>query len=80
MRSAKALKHNKQRVAITGIGVILPNAERVEDFWIHLREGQSQIRFLRSIHHADLPVKVGAELGAFDYRQFLPDLDEKFAA
>lgn len=68
-----------QRVVITGIGVILPNALNLEDFWSHMRDGKSQIDYITRFPTDDFPIKAAAELKDFDYRQFIPGLEEKKA-
>lgn len=72
-------KQSSNRVVITGIGVILPNAMNVKDFWENMKDGRSQIDYLTRFPTDDFPVKMAAELKGFDYKKFLPDLDEKRA-
>jgi 3-oxoacyl-[acyl-carrier-protein] synthase II len=68
-----------QRVVITGIGTILPNAFDLESFWDNLKNGKSQIDYLTRFPTEDFAIKVGAEVRDFDYKKFLPDLDPKLA-
>lgn len=68
-----------QRVVVTGIGTVLPNADKVESFWENLRDGKSQIGFLTRFPTDNFAVKVGAEINDFDYKRYLPDLDPKLA-
>ncbi len=68
-----------QRVVITGIGTILPNAFDLENFWDNLKNGKSQIDYLTRFPTEDFAIKVGAEVRDFDYKKFLPDLDPKLA-
>ena len=42
------MAQEKNRVVITGIGSILPNAYSVEEFWNKIKEGDSQIDFIKS--------------------------------
>lgn len=68
-----------QRVVITGIGTILPNAFELQSFWNHLKNGSSQIDYITRFPTDDFSIKVAAEIKGFDYKQFLPDLDPKLA-
>ena len=68
-----------QRVVITGIGVVLPNADSKEKFWDHISNGNSQIHFLSRFPTDNFPVKMSCELNGFDYKNYLPDLDPRFA-
>ena len=68
-----------QRVVITGIGTVLPNAFDLESFWSHLRDGKSQIDYLTRFPTDDFSIKVAAEIKGFDYKNFIPDLDPKLA-
>ncbi|NHD15990.1 MULTISPECIES: beta-ketoacyl-[acyl-carrier-protein] synthase family protein [unclassified Actinopolyspora] len=69
-------------VAITGIGLVLPGAHTVREFWSHLSLGNSQVTRLRGLNpeHEGLAVRAGAEITEFDHRRFLPDLPERHAA
>lgn len=73
------MQNKANRVVITGIGVILPNACNQKDFWDHLKNGNSQIDFITKFSTDDFRVKVAAELKDFDYRKFLPHLNPRFA-
>jgi len=68
-----------QRVVITGIGTVLPNAFDLENFWDNLKNGKSQIDYLTRFPTEDFAIKVGAEVRDFDYKTFLPNLDPKLA-
>jgi 3-oxoacyl-[acyl-carrier-protein] synthase II len=43
LRAVGQLAQPLQEVVITGIGVILPNCDTREEFWRHLRNGESQL-------------------------------------
>ncbi|MCB1189112.1 MAG: beta-ketoacyl-[acyl-carrier-protein] synthase family protein [Leptospiraceae bacterium] len=74
------MSKNNQRVVITGIGVILPNALNLTDFWTNMRDGISQIDYITRFPTDNFPIKVAAELKNFNYKDFMPDLDEKRAS
>jgi len=63
-------------IVITGLGVMLPGATNVHDFWANLRDGRSQVSRLSDQLGAGLPVNVAAQLGELDYREFLPELSD----
>ncbi|HEX3784567.1 MAG TPA: beta-ketoacyl-[acyl-carrier-protein] synthase family protein [Pseudonocardiaceae bacterium] len=69
-----------ESVLVTGIGTILPGADGVEDFWRHLRNGDSQLGFLSCCDPGDVPVRVAGEIREFDHRRHLPVLPETHAA
>jgi len=72
---------SRSAARITGIGVILPGASGVEEFWQHLRTGTSQFGLLSDrADLSDLPVRVAARLKGFDHRKYLPDLRPEYAA
>ncbi|MCZ8155462.1 MAG: beta-ketoacyl-[acyl-carrier-protein] synthase family protein [Leptospira sp.] len=73
------VERKNQRVVITGIGVILPGALSVPDFWSHLVKGESQIDFLTRFSTEDIRVKTAAELRDFNYKDHLPDLEPAHA-
>jgi 3-oxoacyl-[acyl-carrier-protein] synthase II len=67
---------NTQRVVITGIGVITPIAQTVEDFDKALRAGKTGFSLLSDITDsisADFPVKVAADVKDFDPLPFFND-------
>ncbi|WP_394831604.1 beta-ketoacyl-[acyl-carrier-protein] synthase family protein [Pendulispora rubella] len=67
-------------IAVTGIGVVLPNASSVDTFWSHVRDGKSQIGYLDRFDTSDFSIKFAAQVRDFDHRRFLPELPEKYAA
>src|SRR5438445_7321719 len=69
-----------ESVLVTGIGTILPGVNGVDDFWRHLRNGDSQLSFLSRCDPGDVPVRVAGEIQGFDYRYHLPILPETHAA
>jgi 3-oxoacyl-[acyl-carrier-protein] synthase II len=69
------MANEKNRVVITGIGSILPNAFSVSEFWERLKNGESQIDFIKRFSTDDFPIKIASELKNFDYRNFIPKLN-----
>ena len=64
-------RHERQRVVITGIGVVSPLGDK-DDFWAAIKEGKSGIRRLRNIETEHLNVKIGAEVLDFDSSAYIP--------
>jgi 3-oxoacyl-(acyl-carrier-protein) synthase len=55
-----------ERVVITGLGVVAPNANGTRDFSSALREGKSGIRFLPELRELGYGCQVGGIPGGFD--------------
>ena len=54
-----------KRVVVTGMGVISPVGNNVEDFWKSLVEGVCGIDFITAFPTDDLPVKIAGEVKNF---------------
>ncbi|GHC77874.1 beta-ketoacyl-[acyl-carrier-protein] synthase family protein [Streptomyces flavofungini] len=74
-----ARKDRGGSVLVTGIGVMLPGATHVNEFWQDVRDGNSRIGRLTRVDPGIAGVGVAGELRDFDHRKFLPELNEKFA-
>lgn len=59
-----------KRVAITGLGIISPIGNKVEDFWSSLINGECGIGPITRFNTADFKVKIAAEVKGFDPSQF----------
>ncbi len=73
----------QHRVAVTGMGVVTSIGPDLGSFAQALRQGACGISWLRRIPTAKIPVKIGAEIPGFDWRQALetvPGADDKFRA
>ncbi|MGW5731426.1 MULTISPECIES: beta-ketoacyl-[acyl-carrier-protein] synthase family protein [Streptomyces] len=75
-----ARKDHGDSVLVTGIGVMLPGATHVNEFWQDVRDGNSRLGRLTRCVPGTTGVQAAGELRDFDHRKFLPDLSEKFAA
>jgi 3-oxoacyl-[acyl-carrier-protein] synthase II len=64
-----------EEVVVTGIGVVLPNCERREDLWQHLREGQSQLQI--EPDPADCVPSAIGRVRAFDFEKYLPNVPKR---
>ena len=54
-----------KRVVVTGMGVISPVGNNVEEFWKSLVEGVCGIDFITAFPTDDLPVKIAGEVKNF---------------
>lgn len=68
----KTNTNHNSRVAITGIGIILPNTYSVDMFWKNLSEGNSQIDRITRFQTDDMTVKVAAEMNDFNWKNSYP--------
>jgi 3-oxoacyl-[acyl-carrier-protein] synthase II len=62
---------SKDRIVITGIGVIAPNGIGKEEFWQSLREGRSGIRPIKRFDTSEFKCKQGGEISDFRPTHFL---------
>ncbi len=58
-------------VLITGVGVVSPIGLGRSSFWASLQEGRSGVARLAAFPPDDMPVQIGAELKAFDPKQWV---------
>lgn len=61
----------KNRIVITGMGVISPLGNTIESFWNGVKEGQCGIDMLTAFDTTDFSVKVAAEVKEFDPAQYI---------
>lgn len=71
-----------ERVVVTGVGVILPGTQSVDEFWTNISGGHSQVGPLTRFDSAEagLNIHCAAEITDFDHRPFLPGLADAHAA
>ena len=60
---------NKRRVVVTGMGVVSPIGNDVDEFWGNCVSGVSGADFIKSFDASDLPVRVACEVKDFDFRK-----------
>jgi 3-oxoacyl-(acyl-carrier-protein) synthase len=63
----------RRRVAITGIGMVTPVGNDTATTWAGLLEGRSGIATIRSFDASGFPVRIGAEVKAFEPRDAVDD-------
>lgn len=67
-----SLRDPRQRVVITGLGVVAPNGIGREAFWQALVEGRSGVDWIRSFDTSDLYCKIGGEVRNFEPSDYRP--------
>lgn len=66
-----------KRIVITGMGLNSPLGDNKEDFYNNLMAGKSGIRKMSSMDTSAVRCKIGGDLGNYDFKQKLCDLQEK---
>lgn len=61
----------KKRAVITGMGVLSPVGNTLEDFWSNLVKGQSGIDFITRFDVTEMPTKVAGEVKNFEPTEWL---------
>jgi 3-oxoacyl-[acyl-carrier-protein] synthase II len=61
----------KRRVVITGLGIVSPVGNTVEEAWNSVIAGKSGVKLLTRLNADDYPAKVAAEIRDFDVEQFV---------
>jgi len=59
------------RVVVTGMGIISPIGETVEEFWSRLTAGRSGIQAVTAFDTMNLPVRIAGLVPAFDPKQYM---------
>ncbi|SFJ61024.1 beta-ketoacyl-ACP synthase II [Thermoflavimicrobium dichotomicum] len=67
----------KNRVVITGLGVITPIGNDVDTFWNHLIAGKSGIDYITQFDASEYAVRIAAEVKDFDPLQFIDKKDAR---
>jgi 3-oxoacyl-[acyl-carrier-protein] synthase II len=68
---------SERRVVITGLGVVAPNGIGKEQFWSACTAGQSGVAPIRGFDASHHPVRIAAEVPAFDVSPFVPPAHRK---
>ncbi len=76
----------KKRVVVTGMGVVSPSGNSLDEFWQSLLAGESGVGQLTRFDTSDYPTTIGAEVKDFDSSEYLEkkemrrmDLGEQYA-
>ena len=62
---------SEKRVVVTGLGVVTPVGETVEDFWNSLIEGRSSVKRIQSFDPSNFSSQIASEATNFDPSKFL---------
>ena len=65
-------KPDQDRVVITGVGAITPLGQSVEESWQNLVAGRSGVAPISLFKASHLPVRIAAEVKAFDPSRYMP--------
>lgn len=68
---ARATRQRKPRVVITGIGVLSPNGNTVQEFWDNTLAGKSGLASITRFDASAYPARVGGEVKNFEPRDFM---------
>ena len=70
----------KKRVVVTGMGIMTPIGDNLDDYYNNLIAGKSAITKWRSLDVSQIRCKVGGDLGDYDYKAYMekikPDVPE----
>ncbi len=59
---------NKKRIVVTGMGIMTPIGDNLDDYYNNLIAGKSAITKWRTIDTSKIRCKVGGDLGDYDYK------------
>ena len=60
-----------RRIAVTGLGVISPLGEGVEQNWSGLLSGRSAVKEIQSFDASTFPTRIAAEVVGFDATKYI---------
>lgn len=67
----------KKRIVITGMGVVSPIGDTLDDYYNNLINGKSGIKKMASIDTSRIRCKIGGDLGDYDVKGKLEELKDK---
>ncbi|KAB7704983.1 beta-ketoacyl-ACP synthase II [Bacillus aerolatus] len=67
----------KRRVVITGLGIVSPVGNTIEEAWANVLSGVSGVKALTRLNPDDYPAKVAAEVTDFDPEDFMDKRDAR---
>ncbi len=71
------MRCDMRRVVVTGLGVVSPIGNNINDFWNNLISGKNGIDYIKSFDTTDYDVKLGYEIKNLDLKD-IPLRDQKF--
>ncbi|MGI9219773.1 MAG: beta-ketoacyl-ACP synthase II [Woeseiaceae bacterium] len=67
----------ERRVVITGMGIVSPVGNQLQDAWNNVCNGVSGIRLIDNFDTSDLPTRIGGTVENFDVTDYLPAKDAR---
>lgn len=67
----------RQRVVVTGMGLVTPVGTGVEAFWASLREGRSGVRAITRFDASRFPTRIAAQVDDFDPLRYMDRRDAR---
>ncbi len=67
----------ERRVVVTGMGIISPIGNTIDEFWISLKEGKSGISKIENFDVSEYTTKIAGEVKEFDYSEYLDKKEAK---
>ncbi|SES75417.1 beta-ketoacyl-ACP synthase II [Anaerobranca gottschalkii] len=67
----------KKRVVVTGMGVVTPLGNTIEEFWNNLLKGVSGVDYITYFDTEDFPTKIGAQVKDFQGEKYMDKKDVK---
>ncbi|MDH5173847.1 MAG: beta-ketoacyl-[acyl-carrier-protein] synthase II [Elusimicrobiota bacterium] len=68
----------KQRVVVTGLGVIAPNGIGKDNYWIAIKEGRSGISRVTKFDVSKYPTRIAGEVNEFDPEKYMSKRKARF--
>ena len=68
---------SEKRVVVTGMGILTPIGDNLDEYYNNLIAGKSGITEWRSLDTSNIRCKIGGDLGDYDYKAALTGLKEK---
>lgn len=70
-------KLTRRRVVVTGLGIISPVGNTIDEAWQNIVSGRSGIDRISRFDVSSFPVQIGGEVRGFDVSQYLPMKDAR---
>ncbi|AHD04759.1 beta-ketoacyl-[acyl-carrier-protein] synthase family protein [Paenibacillus larvae] len=68
---------NKQRIVVTGMGIICPNGKNLDEFWERVKAGKSGIKVVNNIDMSDMLTNLGGEIADFNPEDYFSEEELK---
>ena len=68
---------NKRRVVVTGLGIITPLGNTVEEYWNNLLAGNSGVSHMEQCDPSGYPCQISGEIRNFDAADYMPHKESR---